>query len=264
MKFFTCLCFVFIFFSRNSFAEIADAPPEFEMARSALDGGDYEKAISIFEKLEDLGVRNASLSFNRGLAYTLRVHKTGKGKPGDLGKAAAAFEESLHLNPKNLNAVAALEKIRKTVDLKLFRANITVKHRSKPISQVIAFMFPFEVWGVISLCASILVMIGLIFRKSTQHFQHLLGTVIFPFSLLIGSIGFSFMMYSKYLKDNTKIGVVISDTAEILDENGVSSSQILPETSRVECLEYKGRLMKIRWEGSTGWVLISTIKQIEQ
>ena len=78
---------------------LAESPDElFRMGANALSEGKFEDAIDEFEAFADQGKPQPDASYNRGLAYLLRV-RSGAAKPGDLGRAAAAFEEALSLRP---------------------------------------------------------------------------------------------------------------------------------------------------------------------
>lgn len=73
-----------------------DAPIRFAKASAALAEERVEEAIAELEALADRGVRDAAVSFNRGLAYAHRV-RLGREVSGDLGRAVFAFEEARRL-----------------------------------------------------------------------------------------------------------------------------------------------------------------------
>mgnify|MGYP000038248236 CR=1 FL=1 len=52
--------------------------------------GRYQAAIDQFEAHADRAPSHPDASFNRGFAYLMRI-RNGAEKPGDLGRAAAAF-----------------------------------------------------------------------------------------------------------------------------------------------------------------------------
>lgn len=59
-------------------------------ANNAFWNGEYEKAETLYERLETLGVRATELSYNLGTAYARR---------GELGKAVRHYERALRLDP---------------------------------------------------------------------------------------------------------------------------------------------------------------------
>ncbi len=69
----------------------------FESATKALHEGRAGDAIGAFETLADEGVVDAVASYDRGLAYAMRV-RIGAEVPGDLGRAAQGFEEARDLS----------------------------------------------------------------------------------------------------------------------------------------------------------------------
>ena len=60
--------------------------------------GEFGKAIDDLEHLADRGFVHPDASYDRGVAYVMRV-RGGAERPGDLGRAAAGFEEALLLRP---------------------------------------------------------------------------------------------------------------------------------------------------------------------
>src|SRR5206468_2792148 len=86
----------------------------FKRGAAALGKGEYGAAIDAFESLADQGFEHPDASYDRGLAYVMRVHARAE-RPGDLGRAAAAFEETLLLRPADRDADLALDRVRAEV-----------------------------------------------------------------------------------------------------------------------------------------------------
>src|SRR5262249_55859553 len=89
-------------------ARAAEADDLFKSAAEPLRRGEFGAAIDAFEALADQGLVHPDASFDRGLAYVMRV-KAHAERPGDLGRAAAAFEEALLLRPGDEEADRALD-----------------------------------------------------------------------------------------------------------------------------------------------------------
>src|SRR5260221_14196728 len=70
----------------------ADETPDalFRHGVASLDKGEYGAAIDDFEALADRGFVHPDASYDRGVAYLQRVRAKAD-RPGDLGRAAAAF-----------------------------------------------------------------------------------------------------------------------------------------------------------------------------
>src|SRR5206468_2291112 len=98
-----------------------DAPEKlFEKGAEALKHGEYAAAIDTFEALADQGFVHPDASYDRGLAYVMR-YRAHADRAGDLGRAAAAFEETLLLRPGDADADAALDLVRAEVTRKRAR-----------------------------------------------------------------------------------------------------------------------------------------------
>src|SRR5690606_10605299 len=87
---------------------------------AALQKGDFPAAIDAFEALADRGFVHPDASYNRALAYIGRAQSSAE-RPGDLGRAAAALEETLSQHPDDEDAKHALEIVRAEVAKKRAR-----------------------------------------------------------------------------------------------------------------------------------------------
>ncbi len=74
-------------------AQPAATTGAFESGVAALAAGQADEAIAHFERMANAGVVDASVSFDRGLAYALRLTQSDP-KASDFGQAIAAFEEA--------------------------------------------------------------------------------------------------------------------------------------------------------------------------
>lgn len=75
----------------------------FEEANNAFWNGDYEKATSLYERLEELGARDEALSYNLGTAYA---------RLGRLGMAVRHYEKALRIEPDHPDTLHNLSVIR--------------------------------------------------------------------------------------------------------------------------------------------------------
>lgn len=78
----------------------------FNDANNAFWNGEYAKAASLYNRLEELGVSDATLSYNLGTTYA---------RLGKLGMAIQYYERSLRLDPGNLDATHNLSMIREFI-----------------------------------------------------------------------------------------------------------------------------------------------------
>src|SRR5262245_25063525 len=81
----------------------ADSQKTFSDAVTSLERGAYDDAIDLFESLADRGFVHPDASFDRAVAYVERA-RTPNARPGDLGRAVAALEETLLLRPGDPDA----------------------------------------------------------------------------------------------------------------------------------------------------------------
>ncbi|MDW8252050.1 MAG: hypothetical protein RMJ98_22375, partial [Myxococcales bacterium] len=60
--------------------------------------------------------------------------------------------------------------------------------------------------------------------------------------------------YARYLRLEVGLGVVVVEEARVVDERGVPTTQpSLPEAARVDILERKGGLLRVRWGEVSGY-----------
>lgn len=75
----------------------------FEEGNNAFWNGDYEEAAAKYERLEELGLRDAALSYNLGTAYA---------RLGKLGMAVRHYERGLSIEPDHPDTLHNLNLIR--------------------------------------------------------------------------------------------------------------------------------------------------------
>lgn len=78
----------------------------FSEANAAYARGDYEQAATLYEQLVEAGVDDADVYYDLGLCHARR---------GAHGRAIAAFERALRLDPRDADALAALDASRSTL-----------------------------------------------------------------------------------------------------------------------------------------------------
>ena len=143
----------------------ADAPESdealFEKGSAALAKGEYGAAIDSLEALADRGYLHPDASYDRGLAYLMRIREKAE-KPGDLGRAAAAFEETLRLRESDAGADAALDLVRAEVTRRRSRKNNATMEVRPTLDRVVVGLASDRAWTLASLVASILVAIGIL------------------------------------------------------------------------------------------------------
>lgn len=228
----------------------------FQEGVEALDKGDYPAAIDIFEALADRGFVHPDVSYNRALAYIGRVRE-GKARTGDLGRAAAALEETLLAEPKDPDAELALDLVRAEVARKRARqAGSELEVETHPtIGRALVGLLPERIWAVLAAFGSTLLTLGLALRRARRDTPaHLAAMILVPVGAL-ALLGFGALAFgARHLRKTTEPAVVVAAEARLLDEKGIpTGTASIPEAAKVEIHERRGSLAYVRWGAVEGW-----------
>lgn len=143
----------------------------FQRANEALAGGRPSEAIAKLEALADRGVVDPVISFDRGLAYAARVRAGGE-QPGDLGRAAHGFEETVELtsDPQLASdAASAVATIRSEVARRRARAGESVEiEHGFSLGRSIVALLPENVWAVVAAFAALVLTIAILVRQRVE------------------------------------------------------------------------------------------------
>lgn len=214
----------------------------------ALARGEPTRAIDLAEQLADEGTRHPDVSYNRGLAYVARA-RGGAAKPGDLGRAAAAFEEALLLRPGDDEAHAALDAVRLRVAERRVKegGSPDVSVDDTPVRELVrrapADLFP-----------ALAVLFGAVFAVTfiLRHKRAALPAVAVVAGVLwAGAAGLSWV--SRDVAKAIAVGVVVVDEARWVDEKGAPlPTSGVPESARVDVLADEGAVVRVRVGKSEG------------
>ncbi len=243
-------------------AAAAEDGGEFERASHALDKGDLKTAIGELEVLADRGVIHPDVSYNRGLAYARRS-RTRAAEAGDLGRAAAGFEEALRLAPDHGDAALALDLVRAEVARRRSRQdkNDTIVRPS--LERVLMTQWSPFVWGVSAVVASVLLAVGLLLRSRPSGWAHVAGSVLAPFALLGLVVLTPVAYFSREIAETTRPGVVITPEAALTDLAGANiDAPVMPEATLVELGERRAENVFVRWGSYEGWVAQSAVRPL--
>ncbi len=244
-------------------AETQDPQALFDKGAKALSSGEYSAAIDLFESLADRGFLHPDASFDRGLAYVMRV-KAGADRPGDLGRAAAAFEETLLLRPGDPDADHALDLVRAEVTRRRSKKNKDAIDVRPTLDRMLIGLATERSWGIAAMACSLLLALGLVFRlRYATGSRHVAGSVLALVSVL-GLAAFVPLTYgARWLRLETRAGVIVIPEARMADESGRSiGAEPIPEAARVETSERRGGLIHVRWGASEGWVPVGSVRLI--
>jgi hypothetical protein len=249
--------------ARGARAEAAqgDVAATLVRAQEALGRGEVREAIEVCEAFADRGAPHPDISYDRGVAYLARVRAGGE-KPGDLGRAAAGFEEALLLRPGDEGAARALEAVRAEVARRRARGGeATEVMVSQSAGRTVVSLLPEQIWAIGALAASVILALGLLARGSARAALRLGSGVALGLGLLVGLTFAPLALYARHLRRTAGIGVVVTDEARLSDEGGVPLPRgALPEAARVDVGERRGALVHVRWGEVDGYTQATSIR----
>lgn len=240
------------------------ASPEELVAQSAqlLRDSKAQEAIRQLEAAADDGVKQADLSFNRGLAYMSRAGSAAA-RPGDLGQAAAAFSETLELRPDDHQAERALEEVQLSVSRKRARARAAgVSEPLGLLEKAIYGLNPILLF-VIAAFASLLGCVGVLLRLSRKEMQRTAGVISWGLSALLLVPSVALALTRNALFADSSVAVVVAEQAPLLDETGrrLKPAQSLAETTRVYIGPARHGLVPLVSLGETKWIRLGQLRR---
>lgn len=240
--------------AESSDTKSAEAEAVFGRASDALAKSDAKKAIAELEILADRGYLHPDVSYERGIAYAMRA-RTSAAVPGDLGRAAAGFEEASRLDPTDADAARALDLVRAEVARKRSRQDKSDTIVRPTLDRVVAKQFSATSWSIAAMVASVLMSIGVLLRSRPTGFMHVAGTLLAPISLFALLALAPLAYFSRQLEETTRSGVIIVTEAALEDENGANTdSPTIPEATLVELSQRRGDNVFVRWGSYEGWL----------
>jgi hypothetical protein len=235
-----------------------------QQAVHELQSGDFTDAIDRFEALADQGVVHPDASYDRGVAYVERI-KAGAERPGDLGRAAAAFEETLLLRPSDRDADGARDAVRAEVARRRVAGGAGADVEARPtLDRALVGLAGETTWAVLALVASALLTIGLLLRAVGRAGGnvHLAGAVASPIGailvVLFGALAFG----ARHTRKTTEDGVIVVTEARLSDERGILQGGLVPEAAKVEITDRRGGLLHVRWGTQDGWVSTGAVRRL--
>jgi hypothetical protein len=248
-----------------------DSPDQFVAATRALHEGRAGDAIASLETLADEGVVDAVASYDRGLAYAMRV-RIGAEVPGDLGRAAHGFEEARDLasdaDRQGLvqDATHALEVVRGEIARRRLRAGEPVEvDPGRSLSRTLAALLAESTWSILAAVFSMALAGGLAARAWGKPARVRIGggvvaAVATPALLL--AVGMT--LSSRHDRLTFREAVVVTPGARPTDLRGIAvpGATPLPEGARVEVVEPRGASTRVRFGLVDVWVASSSLREI--
>lgn len=268
----------------HAHADVApDDPSEalFQKGALALQNGSTDEAVEVFEALADRGFVHPDATFDRALSYLNRVRANAE-RPGDLGRAAAALEETLLFRPEDGEAETALELVRAEVARRRARGGASADVEARPtLERAMLGIASERTWEILAALSSLVLTLGLVFRllASSRDAErrarglaphalhetelHLVSQIAIPIGGACLLVFSGFAAGTRHLRLTTREGVVVAPEAHLVTERGaLTSGAPIPEAARVEMGERRGSLVRIRWGAVDGWTQSDAIRQL--
>jgi hypothetical protein len=240
---------------------LAEPTDHFETGADALADGRYEDAIAQLEAHADRMPAHPDVSFNRGLAYLTRV-RNGAEHAGDLGRAAAAFEEALAMRPDDADAQHALSLVHGEVARRRARRGIDAVLARPSLDRVIVNLASERTWGIAAVFSSLMLALGLVLRRreGSAHLAGILMTPAFAVALLALV---PLYVGARHLRLDRTAGVVVVREAYMTDSGGArQAGDAIPEAAKLELGERNGRLIHARYGTREGWIPSDSVRAL--
>jgi hypothetical protein len=240
----------------------------FATGTKALAEGRANDAVGAFEAFADRGIVDPVASYDRALSYAARV-RVGPDVPGDLGKAAQGFEEALELtrDPRLADdASRGLIAVRSEIARRRARAGEpVVVDPARSLGRAVGGLLSEDLWALLALVASLAIGVGLFVRRlSVRPRVRVAGgtTAGVATPVLVAAAVMALAVRSDRL--NLREAVVITPGARPTDERGLSvpGGTPLPEGARVEVLETRGSVARVRFGAIEAWVAGAALREI--
>ncbi len=243
-------------------AEATTKVDHFRRGTDALSLGKFADAIEHFESHADREPSHPDASFNRGLAYLMRVRADAE-RPGDLGRSAAAFEEALAMRAGDAGAEHALDLVRGEVARRRSRRGKDAVMARPTLDRVIVTLAGERSWAWSAIVAAFLLSVGLVLKSRPAGSAKLAGTLLVPASVIAVLVFMPLYLGARHLRLDWRPAVLVVREAHLSDESGVSQgAEPIPEAALVEIGERRGRLVQVRYGSSEGWVPAAAIRKL--
>lgn len=243
---------------------IAASAPDADYARiaDALQHGRDDEAIAGLEALADRGVMHPDASFDRGIAYARRARGR-TAAPGDLGRAAAGFEEALRLRPGDVDAAAALEVVRGEVARRRARRGKDEVSVGDPPDRLVTGLASERTWALLAIVSSLVLAAGLVLRRRGGGPWHVAGSLAVPLGALGLCVFTPATWWAGVLTHERGIGVVIAPEVTLSNDEGQrTDAPVVPEAARVEVGRVADGRVRVRWGSYEGWAPLGSVRRI--
>lgn len=251
-------------------AAAAEGGPEQQLAAAleSLGRGAHDDAIDRMESLADSGFSHPDASYDRALAYVERA-RSANARPGDLGRAVAALEETLLQRPDDADAERALERVRGEIARRRAREGAEPVVAKTTLARAVVGLLPEVVWAGLAALGSLLLTLGLAGRLvAPTERRRLAATVVASVGgVVLASTG-GLALGARHFRVSSRPAVVVVGDARLLDEagkplvqkGGVPEHVSMPEGTSLFVRERRGELLRVEWGSTEAWVQSSQVR----
>jgi hypothetical protein len=231
-------------------------------AAEAMAAGRDDDAIAALEALADRGIVHPDASFDRGLAYARRA-RSERAASGDLGRAAAGFEEALLLRPSDAEAAAALEVVRGEVARRRARRGKDDVSVGDPPDRLVVGLLPELGWAALAVASSLVLALGLELRRRPPGPLRVAGALGVPLGALGVLLFTPATWWAGLMARERGLGVVVAPEVTLVDDaGGPVDAPVVPEAARVETGERRGERVHVRWGSYEGWAPNEAVRRL--
>jgi hypothetical protein len=225
-----------------------------KQAEEALLARNYEQAIEHYEAIESSGMHACPESFNRGLAYA------GRGGPGDLGQALAAFRQATAeaIDEGNSAVLKDATRAQQVVTAELLKRD--ARGLSAATESTLAYFDTPIVQGALLGCGATLMLaaVALTFRKSAR----------FPVAAACIALAWCalFLKWKAHNEgENSALGVVTAKTANVTAApESEAPLESLGEGSTVRILSRNGGVCEVQTASKKGYMQLRQLRVVSR
>jgi hypothetical protein len=224
------------------------------------------EAVSGFEALADHGVVDATVSFDRGLAYATRVRVGGE-QPGDLGEAAHGFVEAQRLSSDRAlrsEATRALGLVRAEVGRRRARAGEPVDFDpGLALGPSFLRLLPEDAWALVGLVGSLVLGLSLfVWRAASERRSRIAAQVTAAVATLVMGLGTTSLFAARHQRETTTTGVIVTTGARPTDEHGlvIPNAPVVPEAAEVQIIGHRAGWAEVRWGNVRAWIPSASVR----
>jgi hypothetical protein len=182
-------------------------------------------------------------------------------RPGDLGRAAAAFEETLSMRPADAEAERSLDLVRAEVTRRRARRAKDAVDVRPTLDRLLVGLASEHAWGIAAVIASVLFALGLAMRRRPSGPVHVAGSVLAPTAAVALLALIPLTWKARDLRLRTRPGVIVAPEVYLTDDTGRAlGGDPIPEAASVETAARQESLIHVRWGAREGWVPAASVR----